>query len=244
MRVQQRGSVLNMTHRSHLQPLAQPLTRRQTLLGLSGAAALGLGALPAPAQAQTASQAPSQTPAPKPTLHLTPSQTEGPYYPVFPPADNDNDLLVNGTLKTATSQPVRLTGTVRDTTGKPIAGGVVEIWQCDGQGRYHHPRDGDRADPNFQGFGRCPTDAEGTYQFVTMRPALYSGRTPHIHVKVKIGDRTRLTTQLYVAGDPGNERDSLWRSLRTDADRQALTSAFVVQPDGWLQARFDIVLAA
>jgi protocatechuate 3,4-dioxygenase, beta subunit len=118
----------------------------------------------------------------------------------------------------------------------------VEIWQCDAQGHYHHPGDGGRADPDFQGFGRVTVGADGSYRFRTMRPAPYSGRTPHIHLKVKLGSRELLTTQVYVQGDPGNARDFLWQRLRGE-DRAALTVAFEPGGDS-LSARFPIVVAA
>jgi protocatechuate 3,4-dioxygenase beta subunit len=131
---------------------------------------------------------------------------------------------------------------VSDTSGKPVAGAQVEIWQCDEAGHYHHPGDGGRADPAFQGFGRVTVGADGRYRFRTIRPVPYSGRTPHIHVKVKLGGRELLTTQLYVAGDPNNERDFLWRRM-PDPARAAVTVPFVAGSDG-LQATFPIVVAA
>ncbi len=176
-------------------------------------------------------------------LAPTPSQTEGPFYPVEIPADSDHDLLVNGARTYAPAHRTKLTGTVVDLDGKPLKGGVVEIWQCDEQGHYHHPRDGGRADPSFQGFGRATIDSDGRYGFVTMKPAKYTGRTPHIHVKVKLGRHELLTTQLYVEGDAGNERDGLWRRLRAEG-RAALTRPFTPQADGWLGAAFAIVVEA
>lgn len=172
----------------------------------------------------------------------TPSQTEGPFYPLDLPDDTDFDLLRNGAATYAQGAPTWVEGVVTDTAGVPVRGAQVEIWQCDHQGHYHHPGDGGRADPAFQGFGRVAVDAQGAYRFRTLRPVAYSSRTPHIHVKVKLGERAVLTTQLYVQGDPGNERDFLWRRLRTDAERAALTVPFVPGADG-LRARFPIVLA-
>lgn len=205
-------------------------TRRQVLhLGL--ASTVACPAWLTPAMARTVAE----------TLHPTPSQTEGPYYPVQLPADHDGDLLRNGRTDYRRGLPVWLDGIVTDTAGTPVRGAQVEIWQCDHQGHYHHPGDGDRADPDFQGFGRVTVDREGHYRFRAIRPVAYSGRTPHIHVKVRLGPRELLTTQLYVAGDPGNARDFLWRHLRSDADRTALTVPFRPGPDG-LQARFPIVL--
>ncbi|MDH4391114.1 MAG: protocatechuate 3,4-dioxygenase [Aquabacterium sp.] len=172
----------------------------------------------------------------------TPSQSEGPFYPDKPPADTDFDLLRQGATAYGKGQPCWLDGQVRGADGQPLAGAVVEIWQCDAEGHYRHARDGDRADPAFQAFGRVQADAQGRYRFRTIRPVAYSGRTPHIHVKVKQGQRTLLTTQLYVAGDPGNARDFLWRSLG-EADRAALTVPFTPGADG-LRANFDIVVTA
>ena len=173
---------------------------------------------------------------------LTPAQTEGPFYPVSLPADSDFDLLVQGERRYTQGEPVWLDGVVTDVDGKPVRGAVVEIWQCDQQGHYHHPGDGGRADPAFQGFGRVSVGAGGEYRFRTIRPAAYSGRTPHIHVKVKLARRELLTTQLYVDGDPHNERDGLWRRLDA-TERGALTVPFLPGADG-LHARFAIVVAA
>jgi protocatechuate 3,4-dioxygenase beta subunit len=170
----------------------------------------------------------------------TPAQTEGPFYPVEIPKDSDFDLLRNGALTYARGQPAWVEGSVRDVEGRPVSGAVVEIWQCDESGHYHHPGDGGPADPAFQGFGRVTVDAAGAYRFRTIRPAPYSGRTPHIHFKVKLAGRELLTTQMYVAGDPHNARDGLWRSLDADG-RAALTRPFVAAADG-VRAQFPIVV--
>jgi len=203
------------------------LLRRRTVAAvLVGAPALWLGARAQPGAAQRA----------------TPAQTEGPFYPVVFPEDSDYDLLHNGALNYPEGQGVWLEGSVSDIVGRPVAGAQVEIWQCDHAGHYHHPGDGSRADSRFQGFGRVIVGADGRYRFRTIRPVPYSGRTPHIHVKVRLGARELLTTQVYVADDPGNPRDFLWRSLNA-TDRAALTVPFVPGGDG-LRASFPIVLAA
>lgn len=203
-----------------------PARRR---LVLATAATLAAPAWLTPAFAQT-------------SLRPTPSQTEGPFYPVALPADSDFDLLRNGQVDYRQGEPAWVTGVVTDTRGTPVAGAVVEIWQCDHTGRYHHPGDGNRADPAFQGFGQVSVGRDGRYRFRTLRPVPYSGRTPHIHVKVKLDQQTLLTTQLYVAGDPGNERDFLWRRL-DERGRAALTVPFVSGNDG-LQAEFPITVQA
>jgi protocatechuate 3,4-dioxygenase, beta subunit len=208
----------------------QPVTnqrRRALAAALVAAPALWIGPR---AQAQTARRA-------------TPSQTEGPFYPVELPADSDFDLLQHGTLAYGQGLPSWVEGVVTDLQGKPVAGAQVEIWQCDEAGHYRHPGDGNRVDKAFQGFGKVVVGADGQYRFRTIKPAPYSGRTPHIHVKVRLGKRELLTTQMYVQGDPGNARDFLWRNLRADADRAALTVAFTPSADG-LRAQFPIVVAA
>ena len=178
---------------------------------------------------------------PAPTRRPTPSQTEGPFYPVAFPQATDFDLLRNGNLSYPLGQAAWVEGSVSDLAGRPVGGAVVEIWQCDEAGHYHHAGDGGRADNRFQGFGRVTAGADGLYRFRTIKPVAYSGRTPHIHVKVKLGRRELLTTQLYVANDPGNARDFLWQRLSA-ADREALTTPFVAGADG-VKANFAVVVA-
>ncbi len=176
--------------------------------------------------------------------HPHPSQTEGPFYPVALPKDADFDLLKNGSLDYRMGQPTWLEGSVTDLQGTPVRGALVEIWQCDHAGHYDHPGDGGRIDKAFQGFGRVTVNAQGEYRFRTIRPVAYSNRTPHIHVKVKLANRELLTTQLYVAGEPQNQRDFLWRNL-SDAQRTALSvrRSPPRRADGQ-RARFNIVVAA
>ncbi len=207
--------------------------RRQLLTGaLRGAAVLAVPAWLTPAVVRA-------TPA---GLRPTPRQMEGPFYPVTLPDDTDADLLRNGQAVYGHGQPAWVQGVVTDTRGTPLAGGQIEIWQCDHHGRYHHPGDGNRADPAFQGFGKVTLAKDGSYRFRTLRPAPYSGRTPHIHVKVKLDGQTLLTTQFYVEGDPGNRRDGLWRRLGPEA-QAAITRPFVAGPDG-LQADYPVVVQA
>ncbi len=213
---------------THPAPCTQPHRLRRRIVG-GLAATLALPGFIRDALAQA-------------TLRLTPAQTEGPYYPVSLPADTDFDLLAQGKLHYNRGTATWLDGSVTDTSGRPLRGAVVEIWQCDEQGHYHHPADGGKADPAFQGFGRVVAGSDGSYRFRTIRPAPYTGRTPHIHVKVRLGQRELLTTQLYVEGDPGNSRDFLWRRM-SEQDRAATTVPFAAVADG-LHALFSIVVNA
>ena len=173
----------------------------------------------------------------------TPVQTEGPFYPVEPPREVDADLMAVAGAPYRRGEPLLLGGTVQDLEGRPVAGAVVEIWQCDADGHYHHPGDGGHADASFQGYGRVAVDGTGRYAFRAMRPVPYPGRTPHIHVKVLRGARTLLTTQMYVAGEPLNARDGLLRAVRDPAQRDALVVPLAREAasGGWV-AQFPIVL--
>lgn len=176
----------------------------------------------------------------------TPRQSAGPFYPQTKPVDSDADLVqVAGQPRRARGIVAHVFGRVLDPAGRPIEGAAVEIWQCDADGRYHHPSDrgGRGGDPGFQGYGRTRADADGGYRFRTIRPVAYPGRTPHIHVAVATPNGRRLTTQLYVAGDVRNERDFLYRGLGAAATQ--VTVPFDPAPDiepNALAASFDIVV--
>jgi protocatechuate 3,4-dioxygenase beta subunit len=181
-------------------------------------------------------------------LMQTPRQTEGPFYPDHLPLDTDNDLLIlNDTITPAVGEVTYVSGRILDARGVPIRGALVEIWQCDSHGAYLHSRTGnaDQRDKNFQGFGRFLTGSSGEYLFRTIKPVPYPGRTPHIHYKIKAKGKDLLTTQCYIKGHPGNERDGIWRSLKDEKARAALTVDFAPLPGakaGELAARFDVIL--
>jgi protocatechuate 3,4-dioxygenase beta subunit len=181
-------------------------------------------------------------------LVKTPAQTEGPFYPNKLPLDTDNDLLiVNDSITPAVGEVTHLTGRVLDAKGNPVKNALVEIWQCDAKGVYLHTDDSaeKERDTNFQGFGRFLTASSGEYYFRTIKPVVYPGRTPHIHFKVKKGGKELLVTQCYVKGEPGNEKDGIYRDIRDAKARESVTVAFEKvggSKIGELAAKFDIVL--
>lgn len=178
----------------------------------------------------------------------TPAQTEGPFYPNSLPLDTDNDLLVlNDRITPAIGEVTHLSGRVLDRRGDPLRNVVVEIWQVDNHGAYLHSGSAnrDRRDANFQGFGRFLTGLSGEYYFRTIKPVPYPGRTPHIHVKVKRGDRELLTTQCYIKGHSQNARDGVLQGIRDTRARESLVVDFAPVAGsrlGECSARFDIVL--
>jgi protocatechuate 3,4-dioxygenase beta subunit len=180
------------------------------------------------------------------TTTATPSASEGPFYP---PArmrleDVDSDLVkIDDRVEQAGGEIVMLGGRVLDAAGKPIPGARIEIWQCDANRRYLHRADqgGAARDAGFQGFGHDISGTDGSYLFRTIKPVPYAGRTPHIHVKVLVDDRERLTTQFYLADHPGNIRDWLYRRV-PETERERVTMRFEDRGDNNPQARLDIVV--
>ena len=179
---------------------------------------------------------------------ITPTMTDGPFYPDKLPLDTDNDLLVlNDRITPAVGEITHFHGQVSDIKGNPVRNAVVEIWQVDNNGVYLHKEGGPRnkLDKNFQGFGRFTTNVKGEYYFRTIKPVTYPGRTPHIHVKVYTNGQARLSTQALIKGDKRNDRDGLFRQIRDPKQRDMLLVDYQPLPNskiGELTARFDIVL--
>lgn len=181
----------------------QGLDRRRFLstAGAWGASVTGAAMLPSEVLAE---------------LLASPQMTEGPFYPDRLPLDTDNDLLViNESTVHALGEITHLSGKVLSRAGEPLRNAVVEIWQADQNGAYLHSRtnNADRRDSNFQGYGRFLTDSTGRYQFRTIKPVPYPGRTPHIHVAVSQSGHRTLTTQLFVPGEAQNARDGIYQRL-------------------------------
>jgi protocatechuate 3,4-dioxygenase, beta subunit len=182
-------------------------------------------------------------------LQPTPRQTAGPFYPLAFPADADNDLVqIAGHQSTAKGTVIYVTGHIFDPTGRPMSGARVEIWQCDTNGRYHYVNDDRRDQPldeNFQGYGQTVSDGAGSYRFRTIRPVPYPGRAPHIHFAVSGAGVPRFTTQMYVAGEPGNERDGVLLGVRDPTARARLIVPLRPAPETEVDAlsgTFDIVV--
>ena len=209
--------------------LAEP--GRRIVLGAAGV--LALAALHRPLAARVLENG-SSAPVPTPRL------TDGPFYPVAFDRNPTTTLIV-GPLQ-ASARPLQLSGRVVDRGGRPIAGARVEIWQCDALQHYRHPADaGGVLDKGFAGFGWQLGGADGRYSFETIRPVPYPGRTPHIHVKVRLEGRTLLSSQIFMPDEePLNRADSLWRNL--GGDGQPLALATLERRAGREAARFDIVV--
>jgi protocatechuate 3,4-dioxygenase beta subunit len=181
-------------------------------------------------------------------LLISAPQPRGPFYPERLPLDNDNDLVrVEGRSTLARGEITDLRGRVLNQQGQPVAGALVEIWQCDSNGRYLHRMDRRSVtrDPSFQGYGRFTTGEDGGYRFRTIKPVPYPGRAPHIHFAVRADGHQPLVTQMYVRGAPENRRDWLLNSVENEAAREQLIVEFrpgVDPATASLEAVFDLVL--
>ncbi len=147
-----------------------------------------------------------------------------------------------------------VTGRLVDGDGRPIRNQLIEIWQANSCGRYIQKNDQHPAplDPNFTGFGRCLTDDEGRYRFVTIKPGAYPWRNHHnawrpAHIHFSLFGRAfvqRLVTQMYFPGDPLFAHDPILGSV-PEAARDRLVSRLdldLTRPEWALGYRWDIVL--
>ena len=148
-----------------------------------------------------------------------------------------------------------VSGQVVDSDGSPVRHTLVEVWQANAAGRYVDPVDDHPAplDPNFTGAGRCLTDGQGRYRFVTVKPGAYpwrnhenAWRPAHIHFSV-FGPSlaSRLVTQMYFPGDPLMANDPILQSIPDQGGRDLLVATFdlgLTEPEWALGYRWDITL--
>ncbi|GAC1622371.1 MAG: protocatechuate 3,4-dioxygenase subunit beta [Ktedonobacteraceae bacterium] len=187
---------------------------------------------------------------------LTLSELTGPGPAISAITVEDADLTRNaGTGGEAIGQRIIVTGRVLDDRGKPIANTLLEIWQANASGRYLHKRDQwpGPLDPNFLGMGRCLTNADGVYRFLTIRPGAYpwknhtnAWRPAHIHFSV-FGPSllSRLVTQMYFPDDSLHSLDPILHGVPTEAARERLIAAYdhtLTEPEWALGYRWDIIV--
>lgn len=208
--------------------MTKPTQSRRSFLGTT-LGAIGLTAIAKPGLA----------------ADLTPSATEGPFYPspAMRRADVDNDLVkIMGIVEEAGGEVFTLKGRVLDADGAPRPDMRIEIWQCDLNGKYLHSGDTQNIefDPAFQGFGHDITGPDGGYTFRTIKPVTYPGRTPHIHVKVFDGETELLTSQFYIDGHPANSNDRIFNRL-SESEAEDVSMVFTMTDSGE-EAVVDVVV--
>ncbi len=182
------------------------------------------------------------------------SEITGPVYGHDTLHPNDADLTLNGRRNgEPLGERIIVTGRLLDEDGRGVPNSLVEVWQANACGRYIHVDVHDAPlDPNFIGGGRCVTDAEGRYRFMTIKPGAYpwgnhhnAWRPQHIHFSV-FGPTflTRLVTQMYFPGDPLLDYDPIFKSA-PEKSRRLMLSKFrmdLTEPEFALAYEFDIVL--
>jgi protocatechuate 3,4-dioxygenase alpha subunit len=167
----------------------------------------------------------------------TPSQTVGPFFSFGLPFEGGERLVAPDDL-----DALRIEGAVYDGEGAPVDDALVEIWQANRHGRYRHPedrRDELSLEDGFDGFGRCATDAQGRFGFVTVKPGALPPEAPHINAIVHArGLLVHLFTRIYFPDeDAANAADPVLSAIEDAAMRETL----VARPAGGA-LRFDIHL--
>jgi protocatechuate 3,4-dioxygenase, beta subunit len=199
----------------------------------------------------TRTRAPAQALVP---MEHTLSEVTGPVYGHDEVGELDHDLTRQHGGEPL-GERIVLHGRVVDGDGRPLRGTLVELWQANAAGRYRHVVDAHPAplDPNFSGGGRCLTDDEGRYRFITIRPGAYpwrnhenAWRAAHIHLSL-FGPAfaTRLVTQMYFPGDPLFFQDPIFNSVRDAGHRERLIARFDLDatvPEWALAYEFEVVL--
>lgn len=207
--------------------------------------------LASPQYRSTLLRAPKQKLVPLPHL-LT--EVTGPTHGSQPVTALDSDLTRRH-VGEPIGQRIIVAGRVLDSGGRPVPDTLVEIWQANAAGRYAHYVDDHPAplDPNFDGGGRCMTDSQGNYRFITIKPGAYpwgnhlnAWRPAHIHFSLFGRAFTqRLVTQMYFPGDPLFAQDPIFNSVPDPKARQRMIATFdldLTEPEWALGYRWDIVL--
>jgi protocatechuate 3,4-dioxygenase beta subunit len=182
------------------------------------------------------------------------TESTGPLFGGERVGEHDADLTA-GHAGEPIGERIIVSGRVVDSDGRPVPDALIEVWQANSAGRYHHVVDDHPAplDPNFTGGGRCVTDSAGQYRFVTIKPGPYpwgnhynAWRPAHIHFSLFGRAFTqRLVTQMFFPGDPLFPLDPIFNSIPDEAARHRLISSFDIEntvPDWAMAYRWDIVL--
>jgi protocatechuate 3,4-dioxygenase beta subunit len=185
---------------------------------------------------------------------LTPAQTIGPFFPsrMVRPGDEDLAAWDIGAAR-AEGTPIEICGIVTDEAGRAAPGVLIEVWAANRHGKYDHPADtsDEPLDPNFKGYGRALTAADGAYRFVSIKPGAYPNpgyepewfRPPHVHFSIyAAGVMQRLITQMYFPGEALNDIDPILNGIDDLDARASLIAVDQEQHEFGRRYRFDIAL--
>lgn len=172
----------------------------------------------------------------------TASQTVGPYLHVGLTWLTTKDVAAGA----GSGQRITLRGQITDADGAPVPDALIEIWQANAHGKYAHPDDKQDKplDGKFTGWGRCPTDKDGMFEFTTIKPGRVPGpgntlQAPHINVTIFMrGQLKHLFTRLYFADEAANTEDPILHLVEDSARRNTL----IAKKDGEGRYRWDVSL--
>lgn len=174
-------------------------------------------------------------------LQPTAAQTIGPFFAVMLPLGS-NELV-------AADDPdaIRIEGVVLDGAGQPVTDALIEVWQANRHGRYAHPEDDGSAklEAGFRGFGRCATDDEGRFRFVTVKPGPVPGvgevtQAPHLNVTIFArGLLNHLSTRMYFPDEVATNADD---AVLSSIDDPAVRETLIAREEAPGVLRFDIRL--
>jgi protocatechuate 3,4-dioxygenase alpha subunit len=173
----------------------------------------------------------------------TPSQTVGPFFHLGFTATFDGTLARPG----AKGERVRMICRVFDGDGVPVPDAMIELWQADAEGKYHHSDDPQNKilDPAFRGFGRMATSEDGSCVFETIKPGRVPGlrntlQAPHLNVSVFArGILKRLATRIYFSGDAANAEDPVLALVPANRRATLMARSDGEHPGNW---KFDVHL--
>jgi protocatechuate 3,4-dioxygenase alpha subunit len=156
----------------------------------------------------------------------TPSQTVGPFFSIGLKHLNQADLAEG-----IAGERITIQGSVLDGDGQPVPDAILEIWQADADGRYHHPEHSSAPDDAtaFSCFGRIPTDENGRFSFTTIKPGPVHGadgkpHAPHLQICVFMrGLLKHLVTRVYFPEEPLNASDPVLQ-LVPESRRETLVA--------------------
>ena len=177
--------------------------------------------------------------------------TIGPFFPrnFFRPGDNDLTRVTTDAEPSRGGERILLRGRVTREGGVPCVNALIEAWQADAAGRFRHPADPEQAlaDPDFLGWGRAWTDAQGAFEFRTLLPGGYAEgnhrRAPHVNLTIMASGLMRpLATTFFFPDFPAENAADPVLALVPEAARARLLAQPMAEVDGLRCFRIDLRL--
>jgi protocatechuate 3,4-dioxygenase beta subunit len=159
----------------------------------------------------------------------TAGDMEGPYY------IRNTPVVTSLNRFGKPGEAMRIAGRVMNAASPetPVAGARLELWQTDGRGRYHPQDNGDYSDfrdDQIDMRGTVIADDQGRFEVLTVFPAEYWPRPPHIHYVVRAEGFRPLVTQHYLDTGPGNRPHRTAQVIRGEGLALYPAPTFYIEP--------------